>query len=167
MFDLVPHGPPDFTPLAKEHPEWVSLDADGQPQYAGAYTPSTMPIRAGRTTCAAPPNGTRSSTRHRVAGGLRGGRPLNWNPSWAIALRGRAWPAAWVWTGRSAQGFLKVDREVVLLPEEYSGANIFYRVADLTYDAQLYFLLVDLHARRCIARAVGLRRCSSFSTTSS
>jgi len=38
MFDLVPHGPPDFTPLAKEHPEWISLDANGKRQYAwGEY----------------------------------------------------------------------------------------------------------------------------------
>ena len=37
--------------------------------------------------------------------------------------------------------------QVVLLPEEYTGANIFYRVADMTYDAQFYFLMCDLQAR--------------------
>jgi hypothetical protein len=33
MFDLVPHGPPDVSPLAKEHPEWVCLDEAGKPIY--------------------------------------------------------------------------------------------------------------------------------------
>ena len=33
MFDLVPHGPPDFTPLAKEHPEWAARKQDGTLQY--------------------------------------------------------------------------------------------------------------------------------------
>jgi hypothetical protein len=36
---------------------------------------------------------------------------------------------------------------VVLLPEEYTGANIFCGVGDLTYDAQFYFLQADLLAR--------------------
>ncbi len=33
MFDLVPHGPPDVSPLAKAHPEWVCLDEAGKPTY--------------------------------------------------------------------------------------------------------------------------------------
>jgi glycosidase len=45
------------------------------------------------------------------------------------------------------EGFLKAGSQVVLLPEEYTGANIFYRVADLTYDSQFYFLMVYLQAR--------------------
>jgi hypothetical protein len=43
-------------------------------------------------------------------------------------------------------GFLKAHKEVVLMPEEYASANIFYRVSDLTYDAQFFFLMSDLHA---------------------
>ena len=35
------------------------------------------------------------------------------------------------------EGYLRVHRQICLLPEEYTGANIFHRVADLTYDAQL------------------------------
>ena len=45
------------------------------------------------------------------------------------------------------QGFLAVNHTAFLMPEEYSGANIFYRVSDLTYDAQLFFLMVDLQEK--------------------
>ncbi len=34
MFDLVPHGPPDSTALAREHPEFVALTPEGKPTYA-------------------------------------------------------------------------------------------------------------------------------------
>ena len=44
------------------------------------------------------------------------------------------------------QGYASVHPGVVLLPEEYTGANIFCSVGDLTYDAQFYFLQVDLLA---------------------
>jgi glycosidase len=45
------------------------------------------------------------------------------------------------------EGYERVHREVVVLPEEYTGANVFNRVADLTYDAQFYFLQADLLER--------------------
>ena len=45
-------------------------------------------------------------------------------------------------------GYLNVHRQVCLLPEEYTGANVFHRVADLTYDAQFYYLQADLLARQ-------------------
>ena len=64
------------------------------------------------------------------------------------------------------EGLLKVDRQIVVLPEEYSGDNIFYRVADLTYDAQFYFLMVDLHAHAHRLRS-GPLRFNSSSTSSS
>ena len=44
------------------------------------------------------------------------------------------------------QGYASVQPGVVLLPEEYTGANVFCGVSDLTYDAQFYFLQVDLLA---------------------
>ena len=148
MFDLVPHGPPDFTPLAKEHPEWVSLDAKGKPS-----------IRLGRVRLRQRPPGWQDYMRRAAewdarqygAVGARvdcgAGGPLNWNP--AMGDRpSRSGLAGGLGMNRAIrEGFLKVDRHVVLLPEEYTGANIFYRVADLTYDAQFYFLMVDLHAR--------------------
>jgi glycosidase len=46
------------------------------------------------------------------------------------------------------EGYLRVQRHVCLLPEEYTGANVFHRVADLTYDAQFYYLQADLLARQ-------------------
>ena len=45
------------------------------------------------------------------------------------------------------EGFLRARGDTVILPEEYTGANIYYRVSDLTYDAQLYFLMSDLLER--------------------
>ena len=97
MFDLVPHGPPDFTPLAKEHPEWISLDAKGKPS-----------IRMGRVRLRQRPPGLarlhaprrrmgRTAVRgSRGAGGLRGRRTLELESRpWATALPGRAWRAAW------------------------------------------------------------------------
>ena len=44
------------------------------------------------------------------------------------------------------QGYASVHPGVVLLPEEYTGANIFCGVGDLTYDAQVLFLQADLLA---------------------
>jgi hypothetical protein len=46
------------------------------------------------------------------------------------------------------EGYQQVQHTSVLLPEEYTGANIFHRVADLTYDAQFYFLQADLLERQ-------------------
>ena len=46
------------------------------------------------------------------------------------------------------EGYQRIQHSSVLLPEEYTGANIFYRVADLTYDAQFYFLQADLLERQ-------------------
>jgi hypothetical protein len=39
-----------------------------------------------------------------------------------------------------------VNGDAVLLPENYTGANIFYRYADLDYDAQFYYLMGDLQS---------------------
>jgi hypothetical protein len=148
MFDLVPHGPPDFTPLAKEHPEWISLDADGKRTYAwGEYAfdnahPGWQDYMRRAAEWDARQYGAIGARVDCGAGG-----PLNWNP--VVGDRpSRSGLAGGLGMNRAIRdGFLKVDRQVVLLPEEYSGANIFYRLADLTYDAQFYFLLVDLHAR--------------------
>jgi hypothetical protein len=45
------------------------------------------------------------------------------------------------------EGYLSVVPRVLVIPEEYTGANVFTRVSDLTYDAQLYFLMMDLQDR--------------------
>ena len=146
MFDLVPHGPPDFTPLAKEHPEWaaqggwiaaVRVEPAGlrQPssRLAGLHAPRGPMERAGirrggaRVDCAA-------------------GGPLNWNrdvtnrPSLSSLAAGLGMNRA------IRAGYASVHPGVVLLPEEYTGAAIFCSVGDLTYDAQFYFLQAELLA---------------------
>ena len=83
----------------------------------------------------------------RGPGGLRGGRSaeLEPGPGNRPSLSSLA---GGLGMNRAIRGGLSQgQREVVLLPEEYTGANIFYRVADLTYDAQFYFLMADLQAR--------------------
>ena len=76
------------------------------------------------------------------------GGPLNWNrdvtnrPSLSSLAAGLGMNQA------IREGYLRVHRQVCLLPEEYTGANIFHRVADLTYDAQFYYVQADLLARQ-------------------
>jgi hypothetical protein len=148
MFDLVPHGPPDFTPLAQEHPEWISLDAEGKRQYAwGQYAfdnahPGWQDYMRRAAEWDAREYGAIGARVDCGAGG-----PLNWNP--AVGDRpSRSRLAGGLGMNRAIRaGFLQVNPQVVLLLEEYTGANIFYRVADLTYDAQFYFLMVELDAR--------------------
>jgi len=154
MFDLVPHGPPDFTPLAKAHPEWITHDASGKLQYAwgqyafdndhpgwqsymrraAAWDAREFGAVGARVDCGAggAPNWNRAVTSRPSRSTLAAGLGMNW------MIRA---------------GFREQGRPAVVLPEEYTGANVFYRVTDLTYDAQLYFLLSDLHARRAAPAA--------------
>lgn len=149
LFDLVPHGPPDFTPLAKTHPEWAAQDQAGKAIYAwgqlafdnhhpgwqdymrraAEWNASQFKAVGARVDCAA-------------------GGPLNWNrdvtnrPSLSSLAAGLGMNQA------IREGYLRVHPDVCLLPEEYTGANIFHCVADLTYDAQFYYLQADLLARQ-------------------
>ena len=147
MFDLVPHGPPDFTPLAKEHPEWTALKEDGSPQYewnqlafdnhhpgwqaymqrAAEWDAREFAAVGARVDCAA-------------------GGPLNWNPKVTQRPSLSSLAAGLGMNRAIRRGFANVQPGVVLLPEEYTGANIFCGVGDLTYDAQLYYLQSDLLA---------------------
>lgn len=147
MFDLVPHGPPDFTPLAKEHPEWTALKEDGSPQYewsqlafdnhhpgwqaymqrAAEWDAREFAAVGARVDCAA-------------------GGPLNWNPQVTQRPSLSSLAAGLGMNRAIRRGFANVQSGVVLLPEEYTGANIFCGVGDLTYDAQLYYLQSELLA---------------------
>ena len=113
----------------------------------GASMPSTTPTRAGKTTCAGPQNGTQDNTEQLARGSYGAGGPLNWNPALGNRPSLSSLAGGLGMNRAIRQGFLNAGSQVVLLPEEYTGANIFYRVADLTYDAQFYFLMVDLQAR--------------------
>ena len=148
MFDLVPHGPPDFTPLAKEHPDWVARRPDGSFQRAWSQLAfdNHHPGWQDYFRRVAQWDGTEfGAVGARVDCGAGG--PLNWNravtsrPSLSSLAGGLGMNRA------IREGFLRADNETVALPEEYTGANIFYRVADLTYDAQFYFLQSDLLER--------------------
>lgn len=149
MFDLVPHGPPDITPLARAHVDYVCRDRDGALHYewgqyafdnahpgwqtymrqASAWGAEQFLAVGARVDCAAgsSPNWNRA---------------LGWRPSSSTLGGGLGMCRA------IRAGYLDRHPSVVLLPEEYTSANIYSRVADVTYDAQLYFLLMDLNDRK-------------------
>jgi Alpha amylase, catalytic domain/Domain of unknown function (DUF3459) len=148
MFDLVPHGPPDFTPLAREHPEWVSREADGKLHYEwGQYAfdnahPGWQDYMRRAAAWDAREFGAVGA---RVDCGA-GGAP-NWNR--AVTLRpSLSTLAAGLGMNQAIRDGFRQGGRPVVLPEEYTGANVFNKVADLTYDAQLYFLMETLHARK-------------------
>ncbi len=148
VFDLVPHGPPDFTPLARDHPEWICRNPDGTPHYEWGQVsfdyahPGWQEYMRRVAAWDAQEYGA-VGARVDVAAGS----PVNWRP-----VAGRRPSFSTLGGGLAMdhairEGFLQVHPYALLLPEEYTGANIFYRDADLTYDAQLYFVMMDLQAR--------------------
>jgi len=149
MFDLVPHGPPDTTDLAKAHPEWVALTAEGKPSYAWEQLAFDNAIPGWQDYF-------RRAAEHDAkqfhALGARvdcaAGGPLNWNPAVSNRPSRSSLAAGLGMTRAIREGFLRTHPETVIIPEEYTGANIYYRVSDLTYDAQLYFLMSDLLDRK-------------------
>lgn len=145
MFDLVPHGPPDFTPLAKENPDWICRDPDGRFIYVWnqyAFDNAHPGWQDYMRRAAAWGGREFGAVGARVDCGA--GSPPNWNPQRGNRPSLSTLAGALGMNRAIREGYLQAQREVVLLPEEYTGANIFYRVADLTYDAQLYFLMADL-----------------------
>lgn len=149
MFDLVPHGPPDFTPLAKEHPEWICRDADGKMIYAWeqyAFDNAHPGWQDYFRRVAAWDAEQYGGIGARVDCGAGG--PMNWNPEFGNRPSLSTLAGGLGMNRAIREGFLKLKKEVVLLPEEYTGANIFYRVADLTYDEQLYYLMMELQDRK-------------------
>lgn len=152
MFDLVPHGPPDITPLARDHPDWICRNPDGSFHYEWGQVsfdyanPGWQEYMRRVAEWDAKEWGA-IGARVDVAAGS----PVNWRP-----VAGRRPSFSTLGGGLAMdhairEGFLQVHPYAVLLPEEYTGANIFYRDADLTYDAQLYFLMMDLQDRNAPA----------------
>ena len=147
MLDLVPHGPPDHTPLAKAHPEWICLNEAGERTYVWGQVAfdNAHPGWQDYMRRAAEHN----AREYGVVGArvdVAAGSPPNWNaktgyrPSHATLGGGLGMDRA------IREGFRRVKKRVILLPEEYTGANIFYRDADLTYDVTLFLLFVELQA---------------------
>lgn len=147
MFDMVPHGPPDFTPLAKEHPEWAARKQDGTMQYEWnqlAFDNHHPGWQAYMRRAAAWNAGEFGAVGARVD--CAAGGPLNWNPEVTNRPSLSSLAAGLGMNRAIREGYASVHAGVVLLPEEYTGANIFCGVGDLTYDAQFYFLQADLLA---------------------
>jgi glycosidase len=149
IFDLVPHGPPDFTPLAKDHPEWVAKDREGKPVYAwnqlafDNHHPGWQDYMRRAAEWGARQFGAVGARVDCAAGG-----PLNWNPEVTKRPSLSSLAAGLGMCRAIREGYLRAHQQVCLLPEEYTGANIYYRVADLTYDAQFYYLQSDLLERK-------------------
>lgn len=148
MFDLVPHGPPDDSALGKEHPDWVCRDETGNPVYEWSQLAFDLAHPGWQEYM------RRVAAHHAREHGIVGARidvatgsPPNWSapaprrPSFSTLGGGLGMCRA------IREGLLEARADAVILPEEYTAARIFYRVADLTYDASLFLTFVDLQAR--------------------
>lgn len=160
MFDLVPHGPPDHTPLAKAHPEWVCLDETGKPTYVWGQLAFDNAHPGWQEYMG------KAAEHHAREFGVVGARvdvaagsPPNWNPKAGCRPSYSTLGGGLGMDRAIREGFLRGRASALLLPEEYTGARIFYRDADLTYDAQLFFLFVDLESKKASPRewVAGLR----------
>lgn len=148
VFDLVPHGPPDISPLAKEHPDWVCRDRDGNPIYnwsqlAFEYAhPGWQDYMRRAAEFDAKEYGAVGARVDCGAGG-----PMNWKPLPGLRPSQSGLYGALQMNKAIRDGFINAGKKPILMPEEYTGANIFYRVSDITYDVMLFFLMVDLKAK--------------------
>ncbi|MBN1421562.1 MAG: DUF4091 domain-containing protein [Planctomycetes bacterium] len=146
ILDLVPHGPPDHTPLGKGHPEWVCRTEDGKPTYVWGQLAFDNALPGWQDYNA------RVAAHHARTFGVAGARidvAAGSPPNWAATYR----PSHSTLGGGLGmcrairEGFLRERPDVLAIPEEYTGASIFHGVGDLCYDAQLFFLMVDLQER--------------------
>jgi hypothetical protein len=147
LFDLVPHGPPAFTEVAKAHPEWIARKPDGSNQEMWnqlAFDNAHPGWQAYMKDAAAWGAREFGAVGARVDCGAGG--PLNWNPEVTNRPSLSSLAAGMGMNRAIRDGYRSATPHVMVIPEEYTGANIFTRVSDLTYDAQLYFLMMDLQA---------------------
>ncbi|MCL5283666.1 MAG: alpha-amylase family glycosyl hydrolase [Armatimonadetes bacterium] len=148
IFDLVPHGPPDFTPLAKDHPQWICHNQDGSFHYEWGQVSFDYAQPGWQNymrRVAAWDAKQYGAVGARVDCG--NGSPPNWNPDVKYRPSFPTLGGGLEMNRAIRDGFLSVNHRAILLPEEYTGDNIYYRAADLTYDAQLYYLMMDLQDR--------------------
>jgi glycosidase len=149
ILDVVPHGPPEDSHQAGEHPDWECLAEDG------------TPVR--KWNCRAFDNGNPGWQRlmaDEVASwvdrigmaGIRidvaGGSPPNWDPSTGRRPTQATFGAGLGMMRALREGILARRDDVLVLPEEANGPDTFYRHADITYDFQLLFTLYELERRR-------------------
>ena len=149
MFDLVPHGPPDVSPLAKAHPEWVCRDEAGKPVYVWLQLAfdNAMPAWQDYMRCAAEFN----AREYGIVGvrvDVASGSPPNWNPATGHRPSHSTLGGGLGMDRAIREGLLKVRPRTILLPEDYTGLNVFYRDGDLTYDAQLFSLFIELQEKK-------------------
>ncbi|HEX2972343.1 MAG TPA: alpha-amylase family glycosyl hydrolase, partial [Tepidisphaeraceae bacterium] len=145
LFDLVPHGPPEHTPLGQSHPNWVCLDEDQKPTHVWgqlAFDNAHPQWQAYMGEVA-----IHHATRFGIIGArmdVAAGSPPNWNPNTGHRPSRSTLGGGLGMARAIRQAFLSVRDSTLLLPEEYTGCRAFHAEADLTYDVQLFFLLMEL-----------------------
>ena len=147
VFDLVPHGPPADSPLGKAHSEWVCLNEEGEQTFEWGQLAFDFAHPGWQAYMAD------AAEHHARAYGVCGARidvafdcPSNWDPKIPHRPTHSKVGGGLAMTGAIRNGFLRARDDTFILPEEYFGANIFYRHSDITYDSQLFFLFVQLEA---------------------
>ncbi|MGB2613368.1 MAG: alpha-amylase family glycosyl hydrolase [Phycisphaerae bacterium] len=151
MFDLVPHGPPDVSPLAKAHPEWVCRDEAGKPVYEWGQLAfdDALPAWQDYMRRVAEFN----VSEYGIVGvrvDVASGSPPNWNPATGYRPSHSSLGGGLGMIRAIREGLLKVRPRTILLPEDYTGLNVFCRDGDLTYDAQLFSLFIELQEQKAL-----------------
>lgn len=147
VFDFVPHGPPDSSKLAGQHPEWNCVTEDGKPEYEWSQLAfdNANPEWQKYFTRVAEHHARRFGVigaRIDVATGSKPNWRAPWRPSYSGLGGGLGMDRA------IRRGFRRVNKRTIILPEEYTGSPLYYRDTDITYDSQLYFLFVALQEKK-------------------
>jgi glycosidase len=152
ILDVVPHGPPEESHQAAEHPEWQCRNEDGSPVLKWnslAFdngNPGWQRLMADEVASWVDRIGM-AGIRIDVAGGS----PPNWDPATGKRPTQATLGAGLGMMRALREGILARRDDVLLLPEEANGPDTFYRHADITYDFQLLFTFYELERRRATA----------------
>ncbi|MFN2463159.1 MAG: alpha-amylase family glycosyl hydrolase [Candidatus Dormibacteria bacterium] len=147
LLDVVPHGPPDDSPLARDHPGWTSLDEGGRPIYSWGQLAFDNANPAWQRWMA----GAIGAWAARLSlAGLRidvaQGGPPNWDPAVPYHASYAGLGGGLGMTRALRGAVVGATGAAVVIPEEWTGAVPFMVCSDLTYDFQLFFLLLELEA---------------------